>query len=833
MADLRFAVRSFAKTPVITGVAVLSLALGIGANAAIYSIFDQVLVRPLPVADPRALVNLVAPGPKPGSQSCNDSGDCDATFSYAMFRDLEAARGPFTGVAAYRIFGANLATGDRTRSASALLVSGSYFGVLGLRPALGRLLGTDDDVTPGEHPVAVLSHRFWTTDLGADPTVLNRTVVVNGLPFTIVGVAPFGFDGTTIGSRPAVFVPLSMRAAVEPATGTEQFDRRTQYWAYVLARLKPGVAMDQAATEINSVYGAIVNDVEAPLQEDMSAATMERFRAKRLILEEGHRGQSQMQGEARAPLLILFAITGVVLLIACANIANLVLATGAGRGQEMAVRASLGASRGQLLAQLLAESLLLAAAGGLVSVVVAVWTLDSITAMLPPDAADTLAFRLSPSAIAFTAVLSLATGLLFGLYPALHSTRTDLSGVLKASSGQPSGARTAARFRSVLVTSQIALSMALLVVAGLFIRSLVNLSREELGIRADNLVTFSVAPAQNGYPLERSLVLFEQLEDELAAIPGVTGVTAAMVPVLTGSAWGTDVGVEGFERGPDTDANARLNRVAPAFFGALGIPLLAGREFTRADGQSATRVAIVNEAFAEKFGLGRDPVGKRMSEGNGDELDIEIVGLVQNAKYDQVRNAIPPVFFTPYRQYEDLGSLTFYARGSASPDELLRAIPPLVARLDPNLPVDELATFEQRIREGLIVERLISQLGGAFAGLATLLAAIGLYGVLAYSVAQRTREIGLRMALGAGAEQVRRMVLRQVSRWIAIGIAAGLVAALAIGRLARTLLYELAPYDPVVIASVTVLLAGIALAAALVPALRASRVEPMRALRYE
>jgi predicted permease len=832
MTNLKLAFRAFSKTPIITGVAVLSLALGIGANAAIYSIFDEMLRRPLPVADPGALVNLGAPGPKPGSTSCNDSGSCEDVLSHPMFRDLEAARGPFTGLGAYRIFAANLSAGDRTRSAGGVLVSGSYFELLGLTPALGRLLGPDDDRTPGAHPVAVLGHGFWTGDLGADPGVLNRTVMVNGVPFTIVGVAPRGFDGTTIANRPAVYIPITMREVVEPST-TGQLERRNAYWVYVFGRLRPGVAIDQASTEINAVYRRVLSDVEAPLQDEMSAETLERFRAKQLIVSEGARGQSQMQQGANVPILILFSITALVLLIACANIANLLLATGAARGQEMAVRASLGASRGQLVAQLLAESLLLAAAGGVLSVLVARWTLASIVALLPPDAATTMEFAVSPAALAFTAVLSLGTGLLFGLYPALASARTDLVGVLKASSGQPSGGRAAARFRSSLVTAQIALSLALLVCAGLFIRSLANLTRVDLGLTTENVITFAIAPGRNGYPTERTSALFEQVEEELSVLPGVAGVTAANVPILSGSSSGNDVSVEGFELGPDTDANARVNRIAPEYFSTLGVPLLAGREFTAADDSASAKVAIVNEAFAEKFGLGRDVVGKRMREGRSGELDVEIVGLVQNTKYAQVKDPFPAAFFTPYRANPSLRVMTYYVRTTADPTELMRGIPAIIARVDPNVPVEEIKTLERQVAENLVLERMIGRMSAAFALIATLLAAIGLYGVLAYTVAQRTREIGLRMALGAAAEQVRAMVLRQVSRMIGVGIVAGLVLAFALGRLGRTLLYELEAHDPVVMVSVTLLLALIAFAAALVPALRASRVEPMKALRYE
>jgi predicted permease len=424
-----------------------------------------------------------------------------------------------------------------------------------------------------------------------------------------------------------------------------------------------------------------------------------------------------------------------------------------------------------------------------------------------------------------------ATGLLFGMYPALNSTRPDLVTMLKSSTGQASS-RAAARFRSSLVTAQIALSMVLLMAAGLFIKSLLNITRVDLGLRSDNLIAFGISPALNGYENERSLELFQRVEQDLAAIPGVSGVTSSLVPILSGSNWGSDVHVQGFQRDADTDANARFNRIGPAYFGTLGIPLLAGREFGPSDGLAGEKVAIVNEAFAEKFGLGRDAVGKMMSD-DEEELDVQIVGLVQNAKYSEVKDEIPPLFFFPYRQDFQLGFLTFYVRTGADPEPVMRAIPDVIRRLDPNLPVERLKTLDQQVRENIFLERMIGTLSSSFATLATILAAVGLYGVLAYSVAQRTREIGLRMALGAGTARVRALVLKQVTRLLVIGGLIGLVGALLVGRAAQSLLFGLEGNDPWVVVAVTVLLSAIALGAAYIPALRASRVDPMQALRYE
>jgi predicted permease len=455
--------------------------------------------------------------------------------------------------------------------------------------------------------------------------------------------------------------------------------------------------------------------------------------------------------------------------------------------------------------------------------------------LMPAEVADTLPFTLDGATLAFTATLALGTGLLFGLVPALQSTRHDLVAALKGQTAQVSGARGAARLRTVLVTAQIALAMALLAAAGLFARSLANVSRVDLGLRADHLVTFGVSPELNGYTPARSRALFARLEEELAAAAGVTAVAGSMVPLLSGNNWGSSMSVEGFTADPEADRNAKFNEIGPGFFRTLGIPLIAGRELTAADAAGAPKVAIVNEAFARKFGLGRDAVGRRISPGIGDavKLDIEIVGLVADAKYSEVKDQAPPQFFTPYRQDDALGSLTFYVRTVRTPEQALAAARAVVRRLDPNLPVERLQTMDAQVRENVFVDRLIGSFSAAFAGLATLLAAIGLYGVLAYAVAQRTREIGLRMALGAGPARVQRMVLGQVGLMTLAGAAAGVPAALGLGSLARSLLFGLEGNDPAALAGAVAVLVVVALVSGAIPAGRAARIDPMRALRHE
>ncbi len=830
--NVKLAYRALFKSPVVSGVAVVSLALGIGANAAIFSLFHQMLLRPLPVEHPDALVNLSAPGVKASSNSCNNAGDCGVVFSYPMFRDLEGMQTVFTGIAAHRSLSVNLAYGEETSSAEGMLVSGSYFPVLGIQAEVGRLIGLTDDATVGESAVVVLSHGYWQARFAADPSVVNDTLVVNGHPMAIIGVAPAGFDGTTMGSMPKVFVPITMREILAPRWAGN-FENRRSYWVYAFARLSPGVDIEGARAALDGQYTAVINDVEAPLQTGMSEPTLEQFRAKHIGIEEGRWGQSRLHTEAAAPLTLLNGVTALVLLIACANIANLLLGRAVARTGEMAVRLSVGANRRHLMGQLLTESLVLAVCGGVAGLLVARWTLSMIVSMMPDQVATIIDPTLNGPVLAFTASTALGAGILFGLFPALLSTRPDVLSALKGQGGQPAGARSASRFRAVLTTGQIALSMALLVSAGLFIRSLAAVSRVDLGLDAASIVTFRISPERNGYESAASRDLFGRTEDALAALPGVTGATASMIPLLAGSNSRTSLRVEGFEGGPDVDTTASYNLIAPDYFRTLGITMLAGREFTRSDVAGAPKVAIVNEEFARKFNLGRDVVGRRMRVSGGDELDTEIVGLVQNAKYSDVKDEAPPQYFLPYRQNGNIGSITFYARSELDARQQLAAIAPLVSGLDPNLPVENLRTMQMQIEENTFGDRIISVLATAFAILATVLAAVGLYGVLAYTVAQRTREIGLRVALGADPARVRALILRQMALMTVIGSVLGLLAAYGLGRAAESLLFEITGHDPVTFAAAVVLLSGIAFGAGAIPAHRASRVDPMLALRSD
>lgn len=833
MNNVKNAVRQLAKRPGMSAIIVVTLALGIGANAAMFSLFHQVLLEPLPVPNPGRLVILGSPGPKLGSESCTGIGDCDETFSYPMLHDLERVQTVFTGIAAHRGFSASIAAqGAQAVSGEGVAVNGDYFSVLQLTPALGRLIGPRDEPKVGEGHVAVMSYDYWQNNFGSDPGVLGKMLTVNGQRLMVVGVAPEGFSGASPGSRPQVFVPLTMRWLMEPFF-PESSENRLSYWVYLFARLKPGVSVEQAESAINGPYRAIINDVEAPLNAGLSEEQMADFREKSLVLAPGAHGQSRALRGTHLPLMLLMGVTTLVLVIACVNIANLLLARGAMRAGEMALRSAIGASRWQMVSQLLTEAVLLGLLGCLAGLPLAAATLGLVGFMMPTEAAAGLEMGLSRAAIVFAAGASLVTVLLFGLFPALAATRTPAGAVLKEQAGQQAGARGMARFRRSLVTVQIAFSLVLLVLAGLFTQSLANVARVDLGLTADSVATFSVAPVLSGYEPARSTQLFRRIEEDLAALPGVVSVGASMVGVVAGDSWGGNISVQGFEGAPGADANSRYNAVSPGFFRALRIPLLSGRYFSDADTAGRPRVAIVNETFAEKFGLGTDAVGKRMTRGDSGELDIEIVGVVADTKYSEVKDEIPPQYFLPREQDVEVGFANFYVRAMLPPEDLLASMSHAVAELDPNLPVEGLATLPDVIRDNTFLDRMISVLSTGFALLATLLAAMGLYGVLAYSVAQRTRELGVRQALGATPGRLRGMVLGQVGWMALIGGALGLVLAVLLGRAAEAVLFGLSGYDPVVLAAATGALAIVVTAAGYLPARRASGVDPIEALRYE
>jgi putative ABC transport system permease protein len=832
MSEVKEAFRQLRLRPGLSVMVIFMLAVGIGATTAMFSLFHEMLMQPLPVLQPERLVNLGAPGPKPGSASTSWAGGSEEVFSYPMFRDLEAGQTVFTGIAAHRAFDANLARETRTLAASGVLVSGSYFGVLQIKPAIGRLIEPQDEPRIGESAVVVLSHEYWQNQFGGDPGVVGDTLTVNGQPLAIVGVAPEGFAGTTIGRRPAVFVPLTMRWLMEPTAPREHAEERRAYWLYLFARLRSGVSTEQALVSINALYRGIVNEVEVPLNASfLSAGAEEQFRRKQITLGPGARGQSDMRDGTGRPLALLLAVTALVLLITCLNVANLLLARGAGRAGEMAIRTSIGATRSKLVGQCLAEAGVLAAIGGALSLPVAAATLGALTAM-SPEGID-VRFQLNATALAFAAGATLGTVLLFGLVPAFRAARTDVGAVMKGAASRFAGRRGDVRFRAALSTTQIAFSAVLLVLAGLFAQSLANIARIDLGLDMESLVTFTVSPRLNGYSRERAMNLYDELEARLAVEPGVTAVASAAIPLLANNGRGSQLSLEGREHLDGPEAQVSLNEVSVGFLRALGVPLLRGRDLTDADAFGSARVALVNQTLVQQLRLGDNPVGARFGFDGGSANEVEIVGVVADSKYGKVKGDTPAQFFLPRRQNDNLGTLTFYVRGALDNDALLAMIPHAVAEIDPLLPVSYLMTMERQVEDNVYLERLMTMLSAAFATLAMLLAGIGLYGVLAYVVAARTRELGLRLALGAEPADLRAMVLKQVAVMMLIGGTLGLAAALALGRATEALLFGLSGHDPAVLVSAMAILSAVVLAAGYLPARRASHVAPMEALRYE
>jgi predicted permease len=830
VADIRYSARGMGARPGFVAVVVLTLALGIGVNVAIFSLVQQILLSPLRVPDPDRLVNLTDPGPKPGGLTFGSiaGGGRDSTFSYPMFRDLErGAEDGFMRIAAHRLFDASLSTGEQARPATGLFVSGSYFSVLALRPALGRLLGPEDDRVDGQAESVVLSHAYWVSQFGGDPAVLGRTLIVNGTPLAIVGVAPAGFHGTTLGARASVFVPITFRGVDSP-TSIPNHDNRRFYWVYLFARLEPGATPDAAAAAINARYRAILNDVEVPLQTRASDQELESFRTKSLVLEPGARGQSSLLARLRGRLEMLLGVSGSVLLLCCANVAGLMLVRGSARTGEMAVRASMGATRGRLASLLLAESLLPTLPAALLSLPVAWLALRGLASGVPGFPASAFDAELSFAAALAAIGAAIVTALGFGLFPARRLVRAAPRETLQAYSARQTSGKAVKGFRTALATVQIALSMALLAMTAVFAQSLANIARIDLGFDIDSVVAFSISPEASGYSPERAARLFDRLEQDLAAIPGVASAASAMVRLLSGNALTittTADSIEGRQK-----LSSYFNYISPGYFRTLGIPLLAGRDFSDADAAGARAVAIVNERFAERFGSGRDIIGQRVDWGPS---GVEIVGLVADAKYDAVTKDVSAQLFVPRRQATALGSATFYIRGARPPEDLMAAVRDTVARIDPTVPITELRTLREQLRENIAVQRFAAGASVAFAALATVLAGLGLYGVLAYSVAQRSREIGLRVALGAPARRIRGMVLRQVATMTSIGVALGAVAAVLLGRAARSLLYDIGAGDPAALAAAAAVLAAVTLAAAYLPARRASRVDPMVVLRYE
>jgi predicted permease len=830
--DLKLALRVFSKTPGFAAIVVVTLALGTGANTAIFSLLDQVLLRLLPVARPDRLVVLSAPGAFQGWS--NVQSDTVLPVSDPMYQGLRDRTPVFSGVLAHYPTALHVSIEGQTDNVNGDMVSGTYFEVLGLRPARGRLFTADDDQGAPGRPVVVLGYGFFRRRFGGDPGILGRTISINNHPMTVIGVAPPGFNGIEVGFVTDVYVPLSMQQEVQPTWGKRLGDWRSR-WLMCMARLKDGVSLAEARTGANVVYKQLVEEdlqhLEAP-----SERLKTLFRQKTLELSPGGRGTSFLRDESGTPLLVLMGMVGLVLLIACANVAGLLLARASARQKEIAVRLALGAGRLRLMRQYLVESVTLSLAGGLVGLLLAVWVGEALIRALPYEQA---ARALSPAPDVrvglFTLTLSVLAGVGFGLLPALRASRTDLAPSLKSEATAVVGGGGHFRLRKGLVVSQVALSLLLLIGAGLFTRSLMNLRGLDPGFQVEHLYTFRVDPDLNGYDFTRRVNVFRRIQEELGREPGVTSVSAADISLLAGDRSRSTIRVEGYESKEGEDMSPNFNDVAPGFFSTLGIPLVTGREFRPTDLLPAPRVAVVNEAFAQYFFKNESPVGRRFALAGRTPkgFDIEIVGVVRDGKSASLREETKRFVYLPYAQEENVGGLTFYVRSTLDPDAVGTRLRAVVRKVDASLPVTELRTMAAQVGKSLFVERMTASLSAAFGLLATILAAIGLYGVMSYAVTMRTREIGLRVALGADRRSVLLLVLREVAVLAAIGVAIGLPGGYGLGRLVESQLFGLTARDPLTFVLATGALLVTAFVAGLVPAARASRVDPMTALRYE
>jgi predicted permease len=847
--DLRYGLRALRRSPGFTALAVLSLALGIGANTALFSVVDAVLLKKLPVKEPDRLVlikSVAGPTFSPGSHYGNAKRDeagrlVRSSLPYQTYARLRAQPGVLSDVFAFGDMDMNVSAGGRVEVASGQAVSGNYYEGLGVGALVGRTI-TDDDRAAAQ-PVAVLSYRYWQRRFGGDPTVVGRQINLNNVAFSIVGITPEGFDGAmNIGTSPDVSIPI----AWEPQVNGERSRMRGagSWWLMLMGRLKDGATAEQARASLEGVFQQTVIEHREARRATVNP-TFKPLRPEeypRLAVYPGGQGETITRESYQRPLYLLLGVVALVLLIACANVANLLLARAAARQQEIAVRLALGASRGRLIQQLLTESVLLATLGGALGVLLAFWLEDGLLSVSAWGGGDMVALepRLDLRVLSFTSALSLVTGVLFGLVPAWRATRVDLTPALKH--GARSSMATARSWLTKsLVVAQVALSLLLMVGAGLFLRTLVNLQRVELGFDARNLLLYTVEPRLIGYKGERLANLYQQMFERIEAVPGVQSVTFSRDALLAGGESDRSLYLPGATAAADgevkPEGDVYIHQVRENFLGAMGIPLIAGRDLAPRDDARSTKVAVVNQAFARRFLHGENPVGRRFGFDPKNTSELEIVGLAGDAKYVRQREEIQPTVYLPWSQeLSSAGVMTFEVRTSGDPVSYVAAIRQAAGGVAADLPLKDIKTQVGQADERLAMERLFAKLLGLFGLLAQALAAVGLYGVLAWSVAQRTREIGIRVALGAGRGDVLRMVLRQGMTLTLVGVAVGLAGAYALTKYLASLtrmLYGVGPADPLTFGLTAAALTLVALLACYVPARRATKVDPMFALRYE
>ncbi|HEX7314710.1 MAG TPA: ABC transporter permease [Pyrinomonadaceae bacterium] len=864
--DLRYAARGMRRQPTFTLAAVLTLALGIGANTALFSVVDALLLKSLPVKEPERLVLFKSTSPgefSPGAYSGNWERDpatgqnVMTSFpyqSYRRMREQESGQGTLSDVFAFGDVTLNVSSDGEADVASGQAVSGNYYAGLGVQALLGRTL-TDGDDEAGAGPVAVLSHRYWQRRFGGDPGIIGKQINLNKVAFTVVGVTAQGFEGTgQVGSTQDVTFPLAWEPRLYADPKSSRMNGAGEWWLRLMGRLKPGANAEQARARLELAFRQSVVEHRAARQTQAQAAGGNPIRElepkdyPRLNLSPGNQGEMNTRQSYAPSLYLLLGVVGLVLLIACANVANLLLGRAVARQKELGLRLALGASRLRLVRQLLTESVLLASVGGALGVVFALWIKDGLLAVSDWGGRDLVALepRLDWRVLAFTSALALLTGIVFGLAPAWRVTKVDLTPALK-DGGRSSTAASRSVLSRGLVVLQVALSFLLLVGAGLFVRTLANLQRVELGFNTRNLLLFGVRPELLGYEGERRAQLYQQLAERLETVPGVQRVTFSRVPLL--GRVQTTRGVylrDALSAAPDAEGRIRANGqsnihyVRENFLEVMEVPLLAGRPLNARDDARAPKVMVVNRTFADKYFPGENPVGRRVTFDPKKPDEIEIVGLAQDAKYKRQRDEIPPTAYLSWRQgMSEMNEATMELRTAGDPNAVIPAVRRAVREVDGNLALYNIRPQVEQAEQALALERLFARLTTLFGLLAQLLAAVGLFGVLAHSVAQRVREIGIRMALGAGRGDVLRMVLRQGMTLALLGVGLGLAGAYGLTTYLESrinlsrMLYGVQGFDPLTYGVIAVLLLLVALAACFIPALRATKVDPLVALRCD
>ena len=830
MQDLRYAVRQLRKNPGFTLVAVITLALGIGANTGIFTVVNGLLLKMMPVKEPQQLV--VVGDANRASQRSNGTPRFDV-FSYPLYKELRERNSVFSGLCA--------AASDHHLEVDAgqgqfpdekitgRMVSGNYFSVLGLDPAAGRLFSDADDTAENANPVVVLGFEYWQRKFALSPSIVGRDIRLNGYPFTVVGIAPAGFDGDVVGERMALFVPLSMQPEI--VRGRHWRNSGNSSWLSLIGRLKPGMTVAQAEADMNLVFQqALKSDYGAALSADDRNAIHDAH----INVSAGGGGISDLRGDYRTPLLLLMGIVGLVLVIACVNVANLLLARASTRSREIAIRLAVGANRRRLLQQLLTESCLLGLLGGAAGSLLAVWGVRLLVGMFGSDTS----LPVSPDwrVLAFTIATSLVTGMAFGLMPALQTVKVRVSG-LKDTMRATAGPGVRFVWGKGLIAGQVALSLLVLFAAFLLVRSLQKLMTQDFGNDREHLVIARLDPTGAGYNSDQMKRLAQELVNRLAAGPGVRAVTYSANGLFAGSESGDAILVPGFQGGTARDRSALEDYVGADYFGVVGIPILEGRGIEAQDSATSTRVAVVNQAMVKRFFAGQNPVGRQFRIDDPDWLDkpITIVGISRDAKDhgSGIRENVPARFYLAFQQTPDPGQIVVEAQVSGAPSAAVTNVLSQIKATDSHLPISFIETLDHLVTSSAGSEIALAKLSAFFAGLALLLACVGLYGVMSYTVAGRTREIGMRMALGAQRTDVLQLVLREAMLLVVIGIMIGIPASLAGARVLRSFLFGLKSTDLLSLIAVVVLLGTVAAVAGFIPAQRAARIDPMAALRYE